>query len=357
MTEVPSPPKSRREPGFVAKVLIVAAVAVVLLTFWRVSSVFVLAFGGIVFAVALDHIASFARRLGVSHGIALLLAVTGLLLIAVLFFVVFGARAFEQFTALAEELPRAWQAAVEWLQSFAVGRWLISVSGNAMEGGGSTLLSALPIAGGVLGGIANAALMIVIGIYLAADAESYRQGTLRLFPPARRARVNQIMVKTGRALRSWLAAMSLDMIFLGVVTGVGLWLVGVPLALALGVLSGLSVFVPFIGPLVATVPGLLLALSVSPELALYALGVYLVAQQLEGNVTLPLLQRWTVSMPPALMLLSMVAFGLLFGLWGVLLATPLAVAAMTLIRMAYVEDMVEADTPADNKQSGKPAEK
>jgi predicted PurR-regulated permease PerM len=70
-----------------------------------------------------------------------------------------------------------------------------------------------------------------------------------------------------------------------------------------------------------------------------------VAQQLEGNVALPLLQRWTVEMPPAVMLLAMVGFGLLFGIWGVLLATPLAVAAMTVIRMAYVEDVLEKGNP------------
>jgi predicted PurR-regulated permease PerM len=160
-------------------------------------------------------------------------------------------------------------------------------------------------------------------------------------PPGKRARADEILGETGTALRKWLIAMSLDMIFLGVVTGVGLWIVGVPQAFALGVLSGLSVFVPYIGPIVAIIPGLLLALSVSPTLALHAFIVYIVAQQLEGNISLPLLQRWTVKMPPAMMLLAIVAFGFLFGIWGVLLATPLAVAVMTIVRMAYVEDVLE----------------
>jgi predicted PurR-regulated permease PerM len=109
----------------------------------------------------------------------------------------------------------------------------------------------------------------------------------------------------------------------------------------LAVLSGLSVFVPYIGPIIATIPGLLLALSISPTLALWAGGAYLIAQQLEGNISLPLLQRWTVQMPPVVSLLAIVAFGLLFGLWGVLLATPLAVVTMTVVRMAYVEDFLE----------------
>ena len=342
MTEASPAPSPSGGPSFVARVLTITAVVVIILAFWRISPVFMLGFGGIVVAVALDHIASpLTRRLGVPRALALLLSVLGLTIVFVVFFALFGASAAAQFTALIQQLPEAWEDAEGWLQSGEIGRSLLSSTGDALQSGASALLNALPIAGGLLGGLANAALMLVIGIYLAVDADSYCRGALRLIPPTRRDRAYEILRETGRALRNWLTAMSLDMIFLGLVTGVGLWLVGVPLAFALGVLSGLSVFVPYIGPIVATVPGLLLALSVSPELALYALIVYVVAQQLEGNISLPLLQRWTVQMPPAVMLLAMVGFGFLFGLWGVLLATPLAVAGMTVIRMAYVEDILE----------------
>ena len=332
----------RDGPGFTGKIFIIVVVAAVILAIWKIAPVFMLGFGGIVVAVALDNIATpLARRSRLPHTAALGLAVIGLTLVLIVFLALFGARASEQFTSLVERLPQAWTDAEEWLESWDVGRWLLAVSGDAIRGGGAALFNALPIAGGVLGGIANALLMLVIGIYLAADPAAYQSGALRLLPPARRDRAAEIMGETASALRKWLTAMSLDMLFLGLVTGIGLWLVGVPLYFALGVLSGLSVFVPYLGPLVATAPGLLLALSVSPSLALNALIVYVVAQQLEGNISLPLLQRWTVQMPPAVMLLAMVGFGLLFGLWGVLLATPLAVVAMTIIRMAYVEDILE----------------
>ena len=293
-------------------------------------------------AVALNNIAApLSRRTGLPHTGVLGLTIVGLLLVLLLFLVLFGTAAATQFTILIEELPEAWNDGKAWLESSALGRSLLSFSGDAMSGTASALVNVLSIAGGLLGGVLNAALMLVIGIYLAADPVTYCKGVLRLLPLSRRARAEEILGETGRALCGWLTAMSLDMIFLGVLTGLGLWFVGVPLPFALGVLSGLSVFVPYIGPILAAIPGLLLALSVSPELALYAGAVYLVAQQLEGNISLPLLQRWTVQMPPAVMLLAMVIFGLLFGLWGVLLATPLAVAAMTIIRMAFVEDILE----------------
>lgn len=342
MTPSSSEPAHSGGPGFVAKVWIIVAVAAVILATWKIAPVFMLGFGGIVVAVALNNVATpLARRTGLPHTASLGLTVLGLALLGVIFLTLFGTAASEQFATLIAELPQAWMDAEAWLGSWALGRWLLSLSGDAMQSGASALLNALPIAGGLLGGIANAALMLVIGIYLAADPIAYRKGALRLLPPERRARADEIFGETASALRNWLTAMSLDMLFLGTITGIGLWAVGVPLYFALAVLSGLSVFVPYLGPIVATIPGLLLALSVSPQLALYALIVYVVAQQLEGNISLPLLQRWTVQMPPAIMLLAMVGFGLLFGLWGILLATPLAVSAMTIIRMAYVEDVLE----------------
>jgi len=342
MTNSPSGPAHSGGPSFVAKILIIVVVAAVILATWQIAPVFMLGFGGVVVAVALDNIAiPLARRTRLPQTAALAVTVLGLTLFSIIFLTLFGAAAAAQFTMLIEQLPQAWISAEAWLESWELGRQILALSGDAMRGGGTAILNALPIAGGLLGGIANAVLMLVIGIYLAADPACYRKGALRLLPPSRRERADEILGETASALRKWLTAMSLDMLFLGIVTGLGLWLVGVPLYFALGVLSGLSVFVPYLGPLVATVPGLLLALSVSPELALSALIVYVVAQQLEGNISLPLLQRWTVQMPPAIMLLSMVGFGLLFGLWGILLATPLAVAAMTIIRMAYVEDVLE----------------
>jgi predicted PurR-regulated permease PerM len=340
MSTKDAPP--RREPGFVSKLLVAALILALLLAFWRVSQVVLLGFGGVVVAVAFKNIASpLAGKTHLSEQLALGVTVVGLILVTVGFFALFGSAASSQFGALIEQLPGAWDAAREWLQSWATGRWLLDIVEQNSTQAIATVMTALPLAGGLLGGLGNAFLILVLGIYLAADSRTYVDGFLRLLPPERRPRTRQIMDAAANDLRKWLNAMSLDMLFLGVITGIGLWLVGVPFSFALGVLSGLSVFVPYIGPIVATVPGLLLALSVSPQLALYAAIVYVVAQQLEGNISLPLLQRWTVSMPPVVSLLAMVAFGLLFGLWGILLATPMAVATMTIVRMAYVEDVLE----------------
>ncbi len=336
----------RSEPSFVGKVLIAGTVLALLLAAWWVAQVLLIGFGGIVVAVALNNIARpLAQRTGVSEHVALALTTIGLVILVFGFLGMFGAGASAQFGALFDSLPTAWEAFRAWLGKWALGRQILEGVESQTGQAATAMISALPFASAIVSGIANALLILVIGIYLAADSASYSNGALRLLPMSKRVRAHEIMLASAVNLRRWLAAMTLDMLFLGIISGVGLWLVGVPFAFALGVLSGLSVFVPYIGPIVATVPGLLLALSVSPELALYAAGVYVVAQQLEGNISLPLLQRWTVHMPPVVSLLAMIAFGLLFGLWGVLLATPMTVVAQTIIRMAYVEDVLEKRHP------------
>ena len=340
--QITQKPQRHGEPGFIGKVLIVALVVALIAAVWKLQLVFILGFGAIIVAVALNNLAApLAKWLHISHHFALALTTIALGLVAVGFLAAFGARTAAQFSALAEQLPGAWEATRTWLNSWALGRWLLSLTDNAATGPAATILSALPFASGLLDWLANTTLILVIGIYLAADSKTYFHGVLRLVPPSKRDRASRIMNAAGADLRLWLIAMALDMLILGTLTGLGLWLVGAPFPFPLAVLSGVSVFVPYIGPILVTIPGLLLALSLSPQHALWAGIVYLIVWQIEGNISLPLLQRRTVHMPPAISLMAIVAFGLLFGIWGVLLATPLAVVTMTIVRMAYVEDFLE----------------
>jgi predicted PurR-regulated permease PerM len=336
------PPADGSTIDFARRVLVGAMIIAILVAMWWISQVLVLAFGGVVVAVILRTMAEPVQRvLRVSDHVALLIVTLGLLGLSIAFFTVFGALAIDQFTALLEEIPGAVASGRKWLMSYTEGRWFLTLLDHSAPSG-ETLLQAIPLAGGFLGAMGEALLILLIGIYLAADPNTYVRGVVRLFPPHRRIRISHIMHAMSEALTRWLMGMALDMLFVGIVTGLGLWVVGVPLPFALGVLTGVSVFVPYIGPAVAVIPGLLLALSVSPTLALYAAIVYAVALFIEGNVTQPLLQRWAVSLSPVVNLLAIVAFSIIFGAWGAVLATPLAVALSILIRMAYVEDMLEA---------------
>jgi predicted PurR-regulated permease PerM len=129
-----------------------------------------------------------------------------------------------------------------------------------------------------------------------------------------------------------------SMLIVGVVTTLGLWLIGVPLALALGLLAALAEFVPNLGPLLAFAPAILLALTESTTQALAVLLLYLGVQGFESYVLTPLVEKRAVALPPALTILSQVLLGVLAGGMGLALATPLAAASLVLVQRFYVED-------------------
>jgi predicted PurR-regulated permease PerM len=238
------------------------------------------------------------------------------------------------------KLPETIQSVESGLDGSLLGRQIVLAlhsGGNAAE----QLVAALPVAGGILGGLGEALLMIIVGIYLAADPAIYINGALRMFPPRRRMRTRQVLDAIGDAMQKWLLGMTLDMLLLGFMTFIGMWAIGVPLPFALAVMSGVAVFVPYIGPAIAMIPGLLLAFSVKPIMALYAAGVYLIVLTIEAYVSQPLLQRWAVALPAIFNLLAILVFAPLFGIWGAILATPLAVALWVLVQKFYIEDVLD----------------
>jgi predicted PurR-regulated permease PerM len=147
-----------------------------------------------------------------------------------------------------------------------------------------------------------------------------------------RANVDAALGSSARALRNWLGGQLVAMVVVGVVTGVGLALLDVPLALSLATIAALLEFIPFLGPIIAAIPAILIAFTVDPMTALYVLLLYVGVQQLEGYVLTPLVQRWAVELPPALGVLSVVVLGVLFGVPGALFAVPLTIVAIVLVR-------------------------
>jgi predicted PurR-regulated permease PerM len=194
-------------------------------------------------------------------------------------------------------------------------------------------------------GIADTLLVIVGGIYLAAQPELYRVGLLKLVPKRGRELAAQALDASGRALKLWLLGRMVSMAVVGLLTWLGLMVIGVPSALALGLLAALLEFVPFIGPILAAVPAILLAFAESPEQAIWTALLFLVIQQFEGNVLEPLVQQRAVDLPPALLLFALVAGGLIFGIVGVILAAPFTVVAFVMVKRLYVQEALHTPTP------------
>jgi predicted PurR-regulated permease PerM len=141
------------------------------------------------------------------------------------------------------------------------------------------------------------------------------------------------------------------MVLVGILSATGLALLGVPLALILGIIAGLLDFIPYLGPLMAGVPAVLIAFSDSPTQALYVVVLFGLIQLFEGYLMEPLIENKTVCLPPALTIVMQVLFGTLFGLAGVALATPMTAVLAVVVTMLYVQDVLgdRVKTPSEQK--------
>lgn len=175
-------------------------------------------------------------------------------------------------------------------------------------------------------------LVAVAAIFFASDPKRYLDGVVGMLPPAARDSTRRALANLSDDLSNWMRAQLLGMILVGVLTGVGAWAIGLPQPLALGLFAGLGEMVPYVGPFVAALPALLVAFSEGGDLIWWTIGLYVIVQQAEGNLIMPLLQDRIADVPPVVMLFSLVAFGLLFGIVGIILAAPLTVAAHSLAK-------------------------
>ena len=257
------------------------------------------------------------------------------------FIVLLGAQIQSQTAGLIEALPGSVDAAGERLGVSDLRNRLESLAQNANGGGMMQRMAGVTF--GVLDAATSLIVVLIAGLYLALQPRQYKQGAIRLLPATARPEAGRAADNAGRALKNWLLGQLATMVLIGLLTTIGLMIIGVPSPMALGFLAGLSEFVPVIGPIAAAVPAVLLALSEGTSTALWTLAFYIALQQLEGNVILPLIQRRAARLPPVIMLFSILAFGMLFGPLGVILATPLAVVGLVLVQQLYVRDALGDD--------------
>ncbi len=326
---------------FVRRTLIVIALVALALLAWELREVLLMVFGAVVVATLFQSLAGLYRKARLPEGISLFLAVLTVLLVVGIALALFGAQLVNQYEQIRETLPKAWAALQQRLQGFGLSGQL-----NQLKSGGSGFVSnAGSFVMSLGGGLADALLIVVGGVFLAASPRFYRAGLIKLVPEQRRGLTADAIEDSGTALRLWLKAQLVTMAAVGIATGLGLWLVGVDNALAFGLLAALLEFIPFIGPILAAIPAILIAAAVDPQSALWVAGVYLVVQQLEGNVFSPLLQQWAVDLPGAVLLFSLLAMGTLFGALGVIFAAPLTVVLYVLVKKLYVREALDTATP------------
>ncbi len=357
---------------FVVKVLIAVSIVVFVLLIGLLAyftiDVILLVFAAILMAIVLRGLADLVNTGGwLSEGLSVFLVSSIVIVVLAGAVSLLAPDIVDQYRNLRTELPKSWLKIDEYLNQFRWGRAILEqlpdsteINRRIGEVDFSNLLSRV---GGYLsstvGAIGNFFIMILLAIYLASEPRLHTDGMTKLFPIGLRPRASEIIGEIGTTLRWWLIGKTISMLFIGLLTWVGLTILGVPLALMLGLIAGLLSFIPNFGPILSAIPAILLAFIDSPIKALYVLILFIVVQLIESNLVTPYIERRTVELPPALTVVFQIVLGVTIGGLGLVLATPILAVVMVIAQKAYIEDVLgdtvlTADVPESETADDSP---
>ena len=326
-------PDSRLKPSQVAlagvTLLAVFAGAWLIL---KLKDVLIMAFIALVIAATIRPMKVFLRRLRLPKFLAIAMVYLGILGVLVAFAILVIPTLVVQGEGLVTGLPQLYAGMVSSLQA-SPDAFLSSLPGKLPSGdqlaaqlqamGGSILRGAMDLGKGIA--------IVALSVYLTAGQSRLERFWLSLAPAGRRSELLGIWRQIESRLGSYVRGELLLMAFIGVLAGLGYLVMGLPYALALGAIAGLLEFVPMVGPILGALPAIVVALSVSPHLALIVVGYSIVIQLTENNILVPRLMGHSVGVSPVTVILSVFSFTALLGIIGAFLAIPLAAIIQVLM--------------------------
>ena len=320
---------------------VMGVLAVIALIIWALSDIALLIFMAILIAVILRGISDWsARRTGTRPRLMLALISINATVLLVGFIYYLGPRLISQSHDLWNQLQQLLAQLRDKYGSTPWGKTLFNDLSPPQLVHTHIASYAGTVATSTIGGVVTAFILIITALYFAISPDLYISGTVRLFPLPYRPRARYVLSEIGTTLQRWSLGQLIDMTVVGVLTGVGLTILGVPLALALGLLAGLFTFVPYFGAIAAAIPAMLVALTINWHTSLWVAVIFLVCHGIEGYLVAPIVQKSTVDLPPALTILSMTILGTLFGPLGIILGAPATAVVLVVVREAYVGDVL-----------------
>lgn len=324
---------------------VITATVILFLLLWQSTGIILLIFAGIILGIFLRGIASFvSKHIKLSVNFSLILVLVVLTGAIILFFWLLMPSLQVQFDEISRQLPEEVSQLRERILHFTYGRWILEQIPENFDLTGNQSANILGRITGVfssfLGIVVNISIVFVTGIYFAFNPTLYYEGIIKLFPANKHKRVREVLDTLDYNLRRWIIGRLSVMSINGALTAIGLLILGVPLAIPLGVLTALLNFIPNIGPILAAVPAILIGFTQSTETAIYITILYLFIQNLEGFVLTPMVQQKAIQIPPVLIISAQILLGILFGFIGVLLAVPVVAVFFILVKMLYVEDVL-----------------
>lgn len=347
--------------GFFIKLVVAILLAFVALGVYelllKTFQVFLIGFAAVLWAVLFRGPADWiSQKTRLSHKWSTLLSVILVLGVMVGLGMFIIPQVSKQIPQFQQKIPQAIQDLKSQVQQMPMGEKIVKelenpqkLLNNNKQAVSSFIRSFFTSAFGM---ITDLLVVIVVGFFFLAQPKLYKNIIVKAFPKSRRKRAEEVLTYQYRTLKSWLGAKLFDMFVVALLSTVGLWLLGVPLAITLGVIAGILSFIPNLGPLLAQIPALLIAYTQGTEYVLYVFILFNSIQLIESNLLLPLIQQHMVAIPPALILLSQVLLGIVTGIFGIILAVPLLVILMVFIKMVYLQDILgDAEVELQAKNS------
>ena len=338
--------------SFLAKAtLLVLGVFAVFNGLWLARDIVFIGFLGVLFGLFLSI---FVDRLEphLPRWLATILVFLVWVGVMVLFFVLAWPSLQGQIATMRQEVPRIVDGITAWIETQAraiapgdgerpTEEFTRQINDRMGTEAANIVAGALPLLNTVLGAVSGLIIVLFAGVFLAIQPRTYLDGFVALVPPRGRDHTRDALLEVGTILRRWIGGMSVSMLVIFAMSTTGLWLLGVPAYLALGIIAALLVFIPFVGPILSAIPAMALAVTVSPLMVLWVALLYFGIQLVESNALTPMVMKKAVDLPPALLLLFQMAMGVLFGFIGLLVAVPLLAATKVLVQRLYVDRLDE----------------
>ncbi|MGB9026600.1 MAG: AI-2E family transporter [Rhodomicrobium sp.] len=342
----PAKPKFARQTyqeDVIWKVFGVALLLAVLIFIYFFFEIVLLTIGAILIAVVVLLIAApFEDRLKLPKWASIPLAVLILTGVVVGTGYLFGTRLALDIQNVLARMEEAQNTIRASLQSSPLGKLLLAQMGSANIPVATIATSVFSVSASFMAG---ALVAIIAGIYFAAQPSLYLSGLLMLFPHEERAQAEETVIAVGNGLYRWLEGQFITMVLIGVLATFAWWVIGLPSPFGLGLIAGITEFIPYVGPIIGAIPALLVAATKTQADVLWTFIAYLGIHLIEGNVISPLIQRELVYVPPALMLLGISSITIVFGTASIIFAAPIVVVLFVLIKKLYVRDSLGESTP------------
>jgi predicted PurR-regulated permease PerM len=321
-----------------------------LYVFWQIRNLALLTFAAVIFGIVLNRMVRFLQQWTASRTTAVAAAVGVMFLTVGIFGAIIVPPFIQQLRELIDLAPQVTDQLQQWLQGLeSIGpislenfQAVDSISNQLRNFNWEMVVNRFfTLFSNTLSLTLNLLLVIVITIMMLLNPKPYRRLFVKAFPSSIRRQVDHVLDDCEEAIAGWFIGILFNMGVIALLSTVGLWILGVPLALANGLLAGLLAFIPNMGPVLSVIPPTAIALLDAPWKAIAVGVLYIIIQQLESNVLTPLVMKKQVSLLPAVTLLSQVVFAIFFGFLGLLLALPLTLTIQQWLNEFWVRGFAD----------------